>query len=148
VLEGYVPSFLPEIVKIVDVMQGAGSRVLILTLPSLYSTERPPSRQALDIGHLPGFTENPFVLARMIERYNEALRSLARERNLTLVDLDRWSRETLEPPEEHFIDAVHLDELAQEQAGVHLARVIAPLLPDSARKLSDRPMEIPQQADR
>ena len=98
-------------------MQAAGSRVVILTLPGLYSTARDPAPRALEIGHLPTFTDNAFVLARMAERYNDALRALARERRLTLVDLDRWARATLVPPEEHFIDSVHLDELGQETAG-------------------------------
>ena len=43
---------------------------------------RDPSPRALEIGHLPTFTDNPFVLARMAERYNEALRALARDRGL------------------------------------------------------------------
>jgi lysophospholipase L1-like esterase len=132
-LEGYVPSFLPDVVRIVESMQAAGSRIVILTLPGLYSTDEAPSPRALEIGHLPTFTDNPFVLARMAERYNDVLRALARDRGLDLVDLDRWSRVTLRPPEEHFIDSVHLDELAQEQAGISIARAIGPLLPDSAR---------------
>jgi lysophospholipase L1-like esterase len=131
-LEEYVPSFLPDVVRIVESMASAGSRVVILTLPGLYSTGRIPSTRALDMGHLPTFTDNPFVLARMAERYNEALRALARDRRLPLVELDRWSRETLEPPEEHFVDSVHLDEQAQEQAGVHLARALRPLLSESS----------------
>jgi hypothetical protein len=111
-------------------MRAVRSRVVILTLPGLYSTDEAPSC-ALEIGHLPTFTDNPFVLAH--GRALEALRALARDRGLGLVDLDRWSRVTLRPPEEHFVDSVHLDELAQEQAGIHIARAIGPLLPDSAR---------------
>lgn len=128
-LDAYVPSFFPEVVRIVDAMQAAGSRVVILTLPGLYSTDRDPSPRALEIGHLPVFTDNALVLARMAERHNEALRSLARERRLTLVDLERWARAALVPPEDHFIDSVHLDELSQERAGVELADALAPLLP-------------------
>ncbi len=133
-LDGYVPPFLPDVVRIVEAMRAAGSRVVILTLPGLYATDREPSPRALRIGHLPTFTDNPFVLARMADRYNEALRTLARDRGLDLVDLDRWGRETLQPPDEHFIDSVHLDELSQERLGIHLADALAPLLPASARK--------------
>ena len=117
--------------RIIESMEAAGSRVVILTLPGLYTTDRTPSPRALDIGHLPTFTDNPFVLARMAERYNETLRGIARSRGLGVVDLDLWSRETL-TPEEHYIDSVHLDELAQEQAGVHLARALGPLLSESS----------------
>lgn len=127
-LDAYVPSFMGEVGRIVDSMQAAGSRVVVLTLPGLYASDRDPGPAALAIGHLPAFTDNPFVLARMAERTNEALRALARERGLALVDLDLWARETLHPPEAHFIDSVHLDEPSQERLGVHLADALAPLL--------------------
>jgi lysophospholipase L1-like esterase len=130
--EDYLPSFFPDVVRIVDEMQGAGSRVVLITLPGLYSTDREPSPRALEIGHLPEFTDNPYVLARMAERYNEALGTLARDRGLALVDLGRWARQALQPPEDHFIDSVHLDEPSQERFGKELAIAIAPLLPPSA----------------
>jgi lysophospholipase L1-like esterase len=130
-LEDYTPSFFPDVGRIVEEMQAAGSLVVILTLPGLYSTDREPSSRALEIGHLPVFTDNPFVLARMAERYNEALRALARDRGLGLVDLDRWASETLAPADEHFIDSVHLDDLSQERLGTYLAEQIAPLLRSS-----------------
>jgi len=129
-LELYVPSFMPDVVRIVEAMRAAGSRVVILTLPGLYSTEREPSARALEIGHLPTFTDNPIVLARMAERYNDALRTLARQLRLDLVDLDLWARQTLQPPDEHFIDSVHLDELSQERVGIYLAGALAPLVQD------------------
>jgi lysophospholipase L1-like esterase len=132
-LQAYTPSFLPELVRVVDEMEAAGSHVVLLTLPGLFTTARAPSTRALEIGHLPGYTDNPYVLARMTERYNDALRGLARERGLALVDLDRWARAELQPPEDHFIDSVHLDDLAQERAGAYLAGVLAPLLSEAAR---------------
>jgi lysophospholipase L1-like esterase len=124
----YVPPFLADVARIVDAMQAAGSQVVILTLPGLYATDREPSPRALELGHLPTFTDNPFVLARMAERTNEALRALARERSLALVDLERWGNEALAPPDEHFIDSVHLDEPSQVRLGERLADAIAPLL--------------------
>jgi lysophospholipase L1-like esterase len=131
-VDAYVPSFVAEVSRIVDSLQAAGSRVVILTLPGLYATDRDPSPRALELGHLPTFTDNPFVLARMAERTNEALRALARERGLALVDLERWGREALAPPEDHFIDSVHLDEPSQVRLGEHLAEAIAPLLADGS----------------
>ncbi len=127
VLDRYVPSFLPDVVRIVEAMQAAGSQVVILTLPGLFATDRDPSARALEMGHRPTFTDNPFVLARLAERYNEALRTLARDRGLTLVDLDAWARRELQPPDEHFIDSVHLDEPSQAQAGAFLAEALAQL---------------------
>ncbi len=124
----YTPSFLPDVVRIVDEMQAAGSRVVLVALPGLYSTDRDPAPRALEIGHLPTFTDNPFVLARMAERYNGQLRDLARSRSLVLVDLDAWCRRELQPTEAHFVDSVHLDERSQERAGTFLAEELAPLL--------------------
>ena len=114
-------------------MRAAGSEVVLVTLPGLYASDRDPSSRALEIGHLPTFTDNPFVLARMAERYNDQLRALARERGLVLVDLDAWCRRELQPPEDHFVDTVHLDERAQERAGVFLAQALAPLLSQERR---------------
>ncbi len=131
-VDDYTPSFFRDVVHIVDEMQAVGSRVVVLTLPGLYASDRVPSGRALQIGHLPEFTDNPYVLARMAERYDDALRGLARKRGLAIVDLERWARQALQPPEDHFIDSVHLDELSQEQAGKELADAIAPLLPPSA----------------
>jgi lysophospholipase L1-like esterase len=131
-LDDYTPSFLPDVVRIVEEVRSAGSEVVILTLPGLYSVDREPSSRALEIGHLPPFTDNPFVLARMAERYNNALRTLARRRNLPLVDLDRWASETLTPADAHFVDSVHLDDLSQARLGIYLAEQIAPLLRSSA----------------
>ncbi len=127
--DDYQPSFVPQLVRIVEAMQAVGSRVVILTLPGLYTMDRDPSPRTLEIGHLPTFTDNPFVLVRMVERYNDVLRTLARERGLDLVDLESWARETLQPPEEHFIDSVHLDERSQERAGTYLAGALARRLP-------------------
>jgi lysophospholipase L1-like esterase len=129
--DAYVPPFMADLERIVKASMGAGSRVVILTLPGLYATDREPSARALELGHLPTFTDNPFVLARMAERTNEALRLLARERGLAVVDLEQWAREALAPPEEHFIDSVHLDEESQLRLGEHMADAIAPLLADA-----------------
>jgi lysophospholipase L1-like esterase len=131
-LDRYVPPFLHDVVRIVDEMQAAGSRVVLVTLPGLYSSDREPSPAAMEIGHLPPFTDNPFVLARMAERYNDELRALARARNLTLVDLDEWCRRELQPTEAYFVDSVHLDERTQERAGSWLAETLVPLVPDGA----------------
>lgn len=134
----YQSSFLPDVVRIVDEMRAGGSEVVLLTLPGLYSSDRDPSPRALEIGHLPTFTDNPFVLARMAERYNDQLRALARERGLVLVDLDAWCRRDLLPTEAHFVDSVHLDERSQERAGVFIAQALGPLLSRGAARAPSR----------
>jgi lysophospholipase L1-like esterase len=138
-LDDYQPSFVPQLVRIVEAMRAAGSRVVILTLPGLYQMDRDPSPRALEIGHLPTSTDNPFVLARTAGRYNETLRAIAKDRGLALVDLEAWARETLKPADEHFVDSVHLDERSQEQAGLYLAGVLAPLLPGARPSATEVP---------
>lgn len=121
-LDEYTPSFLDQIERIVEALQAAGSRVVLLTLPGLYATDEPPSPRALEVGHLPAFTDNPYVLARMAGRYNEALRALGKRRGLQVVDLEAWSRKALRPPEDHFFDSVHLYEASQDLLAAYLAQ--------------------------
>ncbi|HEX7243401.1 MAG TPA: SGNH/GDSL hydrolase family protein, partial [Longimicrobiaceae bacterium] len=46
-LEGYVPGFLEEVERIAREMRSAGSRVVLVTLPGLYVTDREPDARAL-----------------------------------------------------------------------------------------------------
>jgi lysophospholipase L1-like esterase len=136
VLDGYTPSFLPEVERIVGEMEAAGSRVVLITLPGLYNMDEEPTARALQAGHLPAFTDNPYVLARMAERYNDALRAIGRKRGLQVIDLDAWSREALRPRDAHFFDAVHLHEKSQEMIGIHLAHELLPRLREAGRRSS------------
>jgi lysophospholipase L1-like esterase len=127
-LRDYTPEFLADIEAIVDRMQDAGSRVVLVTLPGLFTTRQAPTARALEVGHLPVFTDNPYVLAAMSERTNEALRSFAARRGLPVIDLERWADESLHPRDAFFIDSVHLDELGQEKIGIEMAEAFAELL--------------------
>ena len=127
-LDAFVPTFLADVEEIVTAMRSAGSRVVLLTLPGLYTFDSPLTAKALRIGDLPAFTDNPYVLAKMGERYNAELRKLAGREGLQLIDLDEWSRSALIPRDEHFVNAVHLDEAAQEMAGRYIAAELAPTL--------------------
>jgi lysophospholipase L1-like esterase len=131
-LDDYTPSFLGDIERIGEALQAAGSRVVLLTLPGLYATDEAPSPRALEVGHLPTFTDNPYVLARMAGRYNEALRALGERRGLQVVDLEAWSRKALRPPEDHFFDSVHLYEASQDLLAAYLSRELAIRAPLSA----------------
>jgi hypothetical protein len=127
-IENWEPSFMGQVRTIVEELSASGSEVLLLTLPGLYSSDEEPSQRALEIGHLPSFTDNPYVLARMAERYNAALRDLARERGLRVIDLEGWSRRELLPRDQFFIDSVHLVEEAQALLGRFLAQQLRPQL--------------------
>lgn len=124
-LETFMPSFMSRIEKIIDEMESIGARVVLVTLPGLFSMTENPSPRSLKIGHLPYFTENPFVLAKLTERFNFALRALAARRHLGLVDLDKWSILTLRPREAFFSDSVHLTQRGLEMIGVFMADQLA-----------------------
>jgi hypothetical protein len=124
VLAGYVPSCLGDIERIGDTMERAGSRIVLMTLAGLYD-EDPPSPEAIAMGHLPEFTDNPYVLARMTARFNESLRALTRRKRWVLVDLDQWGKTALSPRHARFFDSVHLDDAGQSMIGAFLARSLA-----------------------
>lgn len=125
-LADYEPWFLRDLERVVAAMQAGGSRVVLITLPGLYVPDEAPTREALAVGYLPRFTDNPYVLARMSDRYNDCLRALAARLGLPLVDLDRWGRTTLEPRAAHFFDSVHLYEESQGLLGEEIARTLQP----------------------
>lgn len=132
-LDGYVPPFIKDIEKIIVEMQSVGSKVVIITLPGLFSIHEIASDKALKIGHLPFFTDNPYVLAKLSEQYNIALRKMAVQYGLTVIDLEKWGDKTFQPRDEYFFDSVHLYEEKQELIGVYMANELLPILP--ARRL-------------
>ena len=105
---------------------------MLITLPGLFSNERFASPRALEIGHLPYFTNNAFVLAQMAANYNQALRELAHKQGLALIDLDRWSRNAFPDPEQWFFDSVHLKAEGQLRVGEYLAHELLLVLDSRA----------------
>lgn len=126
-LKGYSFSFIGYVERIVKEMQSVGSKVVLVTLPGLYTMESEPTNLALK-GHLPTFTDNPFVLAKMTEQYNNALRNIANHYRLQVIDLERWSKNYLVPRDAYFYDSVHLTEKGQEMIGVYMARELLSLI--------------------
>jgi lysophospholipase L1-like esterase len=126
--DGFVPMFLPEIRQIVHEMRSGGSRVVLFTLPGLYELDREPTAYMTKIGHLPTYTDNPYVLAKLTTRLNDLLRQMAREESADLIDLERWSRTALTPRERYFFDSVHLTDEGQEMLGRYLASQFPTLL--------------------
>lgn len=127
-LDGLVPAFFPEIRQIVREMRSTGSRVVLLTLPGLYEVDREPTEDMLRIGHLPTYTDNPYVLARLTARLNELLRELARDESVDVIDLEAWSRKALNPRGHYFFDSVHLTDEGQAMLGRYLADPLARIL--------------------
>lgn len=133
-LEGYKPSFLGQVEEIITQMQSAGSRVVLFTLPGLYRLDEVPTAQALKIGHLPEFTDNPYVLAKMVRNYNQELRLLGQRRGVRVIDLEQWGLDTLKPRDKYYMDSLHLMEPGQEMIGEYLAGRLAPLLQGGGKK--------------
>ncbi len=127
-LETYTPPFMGEIVRIVEEFKSVDSRVVLVTLPGLFTTFEDPSEKALRIGHLPMFTDNPFVLARITESYNSELRALAQRRGLALIDLEEWSEAALQPRDAFFTDSVHLTPKGLRTVGTFMAGRLASLI--------------------
>ena len=57
----------------------------------------------------------------MTERYNQALREIALENQLQVIDLEVWSRTALQPRDEYFFDSVHLNEEGLALIGSYMA---------------------------
>ena len=135
-LSGVVPGFLAEVQQIAHAFRAAGSRVFLITLPGLFVSDEMPSEEAMRIGHLPLFTANPLVLARLSENYNAALRDFAGRDGFGLIDLDRWSRSALRPRERYFFDSVHFNEDGQALVGREIAAHLASDLDGSSSSLA------------
>jgi lysophospholipase L1-like esterase len=141
-LRGASPTFIGDVRAIVEQMQSAGSRVVLITLPGLYSTHEKPTEKALEIGHLPTFVSNPLVLAGMAEAYNQVLRDMAKQRGALLVDLEMWSEKDLQPRDQFFFDAVHLYEPGQEKIGKYLADALEPMVESMGSRRKGRELAV------
>jgi lysophospholipase L1-like esterase len=127
-LDGFVPAFVADVRQIVDRTRAGGARVVLFTLPGLYEMDREPTAAMLRMGHVPPYTDNPFVLAKLTSRYNDILRDMAREKSTALIDLDQWSRTALQPRERYFFDSVHLTDEGQTMLGRYVADRLQDLL--------------------
>jgi lysophospholipase L1-like esterase len=119
--ENYDSPFLGQIEELIDRLEAAGSHVFLLTLPGLFVSDEKPTQKALNIGHLPTFTVNPYVLAKIMQRYNQSLRDLATRRGLGLIDLAAWSKRRLTPREDFFSDSVHLTSEGLRRVGIFIS---------------------------
>ena len=120
-LTAYSPPFLSDIDRIISALESGGAQVILVTLPGLFTSSERPSVFALKKGHMPDFTNNPFVLAKLTERYNDALRDLARRRGLGVIDLEKWSIDAFQPRDAYFTDSVHLNARGLEKIGAFMA---------------------------
>jgi lysophospholipase L1-like esterase len=124
----YEPSFLGEVDSLVRAAQAMRARVVLVTLTGLYTTTHAPTPKALEVGHLPLYTDNPYVFAMMVERYNEGLRQISRDLGADLIDAAVWGDTALVPRDDQFFDSVHLWENGQVKLGRFLGQQLAACL--------------------
>jgi lysophospholipase L1-like esterase len=136
-LETYVPPFPGRIGQIIDEFKSIGTKVILVTLPSLFTMHETPDLEKMKAGYLPDYTKNPFVLAKLGERYNVALKSLALEKKVDLMDLEQWSTESLKPRERYFLDSIHFTLWGLKRVGVYMADWIAGHLKTLRKNSSD-----------
>jgi lysophospholipase L1-like esterase len=120
--DDYIP--LDSIGNIVEIIQGikqSGASPVLCTLPGLFTTSSPPDSAALAKGHLPLWTRNAYVIAKITEQYNERLRHLAEDEGIMLLDLEAWADTAFVPRSHYFNDGVHLTEKGQQMLGLFMA---------------------------
>jgi lysophospholipase L1-like esterase len=127
-LASYHPQFIERLEQLGDAMEAQGAKVVVATLPGLYLQDQFPSAKALEIGHLPDYTSNPFAFAAVTEAANADIRRLAARKGWGLADLAEWSRGGLAPRDTFFVDTVHMTAEAYARMGDWLAQQLAPVV--------------------
>ncbi len=101
------PAFVDDVEKLGESLESAGCKIAIATLAGLYVEGVAPSAKALEIGHLPAFTDNPAMLAASTTAANDGLRDLAKRRGWHIADVAAWADRQLHPRDRWFSDGVH-----------------------------------------
>jgi len=123
----YKPRFLDELIDLLDELRAKipPAKIFLITLPSLFDLKTAPDNDSLKIGHLPKYTNNAYILASMVYKYNEDLRRLSGDRNYYLIDLEKYADSEFIPKKDYFFDACHLIPPAQISIGEYIAGVLA-----------------------
>jgi lysophospholipase L1-like esterase len=100
-----IPAFEAALVRMTALASCIPTRIVFMTQPSLYKDPLPPEEAAvLWMGHQGAVNLDPKFLLEGMHAYNDALRKVARERGVLLVDLEAAVPKDLE----NFFDDVHL----------------------------------------
>jgi lysophospholipase L1-like esterase len=130
-----VEEYSARLAGLIDVCQRNGRRVVLCTAPRSFGDPSASTDQftlaASALAHNPALS-----LAAMndaFDRYNDAIRRVARVTNTPLVDLDRLVPRRAE----YFVDAVHLNNAGHTQVGDLVARTILRTYADPTFVLGD-----------
>lgn len=121
----YKPEFAAQLEHVIRRLKSAETKLFLVTLPGLYFTGKEQLPEVSGIAHLPSFTDNPVVLAKLTQAYNDEVRRVAQKTNIGLIDLSLWSVEELAPRHKYFLDSVHINALGLSKIGIYLAQIIS-----------------------
>jgi len=133
-LEDFNPESLNTLNSLINGFKAEGITVALLSLPGLYSMASTPTPKMLKIGHTPAFSNNPLVLARLAEMFNEKIRFMTQQLDVQFIDLAKWSEDNLQPKHFYFADSVHLTPAGLDMVGKFLASELAPMLDEMKAK--------------
>jgi lysophospholipase L1-like esterase len=115
---------LPRVRQTVERLSERGIKPVLVTLPAAFSINNPPSEEVVQTCHLPVDIKNAYILAVMVDKYNNALRLLATEKGIPLIDLEEWSETTLVPPQAWYFDSLHLWSDGQIAIGEYIGQCL------------------------
>lgn len=125
-LRGHSLYFKDDLLELVSKLRAVAPDVYLVSLFGLFQADQKPSFAAMEIGHLPAWTDNPYGLATVTDLTNDILRDLTKQSGVHYVDLQTWGRKALHPPENFFFDSVHFDLEGLRQVGAFMAKALAP----------------------
>lgn len=131
-LTTYRPPALDHVEKFAKDLAAHGMRVVLITLPSLLSMDMKETHAIRAIAHAPTFTDNLYVVAQLVSRYNAGLRQIAEKNGFHLFDAASWARENLLPIDSYFLDTVHLTDSGLEKLGRALGANLRPMISKAA----------------
>lgn len=117
-------AFTKDVEQLIKAFRAMGAKVYVMTLFGLFQSDREPTKAALNIGHLPPWTDNPYDLAAVVDQYNMYLHHIAARSNVALIDFQAWGRKSLQPPESYFFDSVHFNPKGLRSLGKFLAEAL------------------------
>ena len=118
--------FEDDLSQLVSELRAMDTEVYLVSLFGLFQVDQMPSEEAMRIGHLPAWTDNPYVLAVLADLTNDSMRRLSEQDHVHYVNMQSWGRETLRPPEKFFFDSVHFNLEGLQRVGGFLAKMLMP----------------------
>ena len=82
-------------------------RIMLITLAGLFDARIDPDQAALKAAYPIASTNNLYAWSLLTKGYNEALRQLAVEEGLDIIDFEQYVFENIDPRSGFFTDSVH-----------------------------------------